>query len=253
MSKASRPYALSLAGHDPSGGAGLTADVKVFNTLGLQGLSVCTALTYQSEDRFDGLEWVSLPQIIRQTELLLDRYPVQVLKVGLVESWPVLEGILVWLRQKQPDLTIVWDPILKASAGFDFHSIEANRVPKAMAELVDLITPNWEEMEQLVPHHPATEGARQWSRYSAILLKGGHRADAPGVDLVLDGEAVHELLPTANTQPWPKHGSGCVLSAAIVAHKALAPALPWIQICLRAKAYIERYMASSEDLLGMHA
>lgn len=245
-------YALSIAGHDPCGGAGITADMKVMNALGVQGLSACTAITYQTEDQFEGLNWVPLGQIKRQVEVLLSQYRIQVLKIGLVESWEVLGALLRWIRQDWPELIVIWDPILRASAGFDFHTKEAGYVPKSLANAVDLITPNWEEMEQLVPGKPAEEAARQWSSHSAVLLKGGHHPDQPGLDQLFVGESVEVLKRSTHVSVWPKHGSGCVLSAALAAKKALAPEVSWRQICEEAKGYTERYLGSAEGLLGFH-
>jgi len=247
-----KSYALTLAGHDPSGGAGLSADLKVFNTLGVLGLSVCTALTYQTEDHFDGLDWVPLEQLMRQAERLLTQYPIGVVKVGLIESWAVLESILTWMRQLRPELIIVWDPVLSASAGFDFHAAEADRVPETLAQLVDIITPNWEEMQQLMPSLAPQAGAAAWAQHSAVLLKGGHRTDQPGVDTLYADGQVFDLPPLGGRGTlYDKHGTGCVLSAAIAGWVARNPDVGWQKACIRAKEQVERYMASDEGLLGL--
>ena len=224
----------------------------MFNAKQVLGMSVCTALTYQSEDHFNGLDWVPLPKLMRQAERLLTQYPIRVVKVGLIENWAALERMLTWIRQLRPEVFIVWDPVLRASAGFDFHSTEADSVPESLAKLVDIITPNWEEMQQLMPKLDPQAGAQAWAKHSAVLLKGGHRPDRPGVDTLFTNGEMFEFPPLDdNGTRYPKHGTGCVLSAAIAAEYASEPDRPLRLICTRAKEQIERYMASDEGLLGL--
>src|SRR5690606_29234163 len=113
-----RPYILSVAGFDPSGGAGILADIKTFEAYKTIGLGVSTALTYQTEDSFLGLDWQSEKQIDMQLEPLLKRYPIKFAKIGLVESLKSLSQIIEVLKHYNPGMKIIWDPILKASAGF---------------------------------------------------------------------------------------------------------------------------------------
>ena len=116
-----RPYVLSIAGFDPSGGAGILADIKTMEALQVQGFGVATSLTYQNENAFLGLHWISLERIIAQLKPLISIYPISVVKIGLIESPTVLQGLLNYLKENLPSVRIVWDPILRASAGFDFH------------------------------------------------------------------------------------------------------------------------------------
>src|SRR5690606_34283761 len=116
-----RPYILSVAGFDPSGGAGVLADIKTFEAYKTIGLGVSTALTYQTEDSFLGVDWHTEKQLEMQLETLLKRYPVEIAKIGLVESLNSLDHILDILQNYRPGMKIIWDPILKASAEFTFH------------------------------------------------------------------------------------------------------------------------------------
>ena len=237
-----RPYALSIAGFDPSGGAGLTADTKTFETLKVQGLSVCTAITYQHESEFDGLEWLSVQQIKRQLEVLFRQYIVEVVKIGLIQSMGVLEEVISFLKQYNPAMKIVWDPILKASSGFTFHEQVNKSHLENLCQHLLLITPNWLEMEQLAPEFSATEGANALSQYCDVLLKGGHNDFNKGNDYLYTQGQLQVFKPSL-LQVYEKHGSGCVLSTAIAALLAHEYKLP--EACLIAKKYTTRFLGSN--------
>jgi hydroxymethylpyrimidine/phosphomethylpyrimidine kinase len=110
-----------MAGHDPSGGAGITSDIKTFEAHGLYGVSVCTAITVQNDRNFKQCTWIPRDTIIAQIEILFERYQIDTVKVGLVQSWAILVVILEKLHALNPKIKVVLDPILKATAGFDFH------------------------------------------------------------------------------------------------------------------------------------
>lgn len=244
-----RPCALSIAGFDPSGGAGLAADLKAFEAHRTQGLAACTAITYQHESAFDSLDWLPLPQIMKQLEVLFRQYSVAVAKIGLIQSMDVLEELIYFLHQHKPTIKIIWDPILKASAGFTFHEqVDRAQLEKACRQLY-LITPNWLEMEQLMPGMGAPEGAAVLSQYCHILLKGGHNESRNGYDYLYSNGQVQAFRPKQQVV-YPKHGSGCVLSAAITALLANEYKLP--KACLLAKKYTGNFLASNTSLLGYH-
>ena len=81
-----RPYVLTIGGHDPSGGAGITADIKTMESIGVQGMSVCTALTFQTEDYFEGLVWVEKKELKKQLKPILEQYNIKVVKIGIIEN-----------------------------------------------------------------------------------------------------------------------------------------------------------------------
>ncbi|MHA6249679.1 bifunctional hydroxymethylpyrimidine kinase/phosphomethylpyrimidine kinase [Pontibacter sp. CAU 1760] len=244
-----RPYTLSIAGFDPSGGAGITADSKTFEALKVQGLSVCTAITYQHEAAFAGLDWLGMAQLEKQLTLLLGKYKVPFAKIGLVESVEVLAQLLNLLHRLSPETKLVWDPILKASAGFTFHrGIQAAQLQELCQRLY-LITPNWNEMQQLMPDLSPPEAASALSRHCHVLLKGGHNTARPGYDyLYSEGES--KAFRPKHAVPQGKHGSGCVLSAALTA--LLAQGYPLHKACRRAKDYTTRFLNSNATLLGYH-
>src|ERR1700729_4382873 len=107
-----RPYVLSIAGFDPSGGAGILADIKTFEAQQTLGLGVCSALTYQTENTFEGVTWVNKDTIIKQLAPLLKAYSIDYVKIGLIENMEVLNSIIDYLLGKNPSMRIIWDPIL---------------------------------------------------------------------------------------------------------------------------------------------
>ncbi|MCB2406649.1 bifunctional hydroxymethylpyrimidine kinase/phosphomethylpyrimidine kinase [Hymenobacter lucidus] len=245
-----RPYALSIAGFDPSAGAGLLADCKTLEAHGVYGLGVCSALTVQNDVAFERVSWVPLADIRDQISLLLARFSVDYIKIGLFESLPQLLELLRWLRQQRPAASIVWDPVLKASAGYEFHRQPAPGLVQAIAAELTLITPNLPEMRHLWPAASAEEGAECLAEFCPVLLKGGHGDEAESVDILFADNTQYHFAQTRLPQ-GEKHGSGCVLSAAILAQLALGQPLP--AACQRAKRYTTSFLASNDTLLGYHS
>ena len=248
----SRPYVLTLAGFDPSGGAGLLADCKTFEQLGVYGLSACTALTVQNDVAFERVVWTTEADVRDQLRVLLTRFPVQWAKIGLVESLAELPGLLRELRRQRPGLGVVWDSVLRASAGFEFHQ---GPPPELVAEVctgLALLTPNRPELHCLWPAAAtAEEAATALSAFCPVLLKGGHADGPEAVDVLYQHGRVTATLTGARLPHGEKHGSGCVLSAAVVAGLARGLVLP--EACRAAKAYTARVLASNDTLLGYHA
>lgn len=144
-----RPYVLSVAGFDPSGGAGILADIKTFEANGVHGLGVCTAITFQNDKTFNGLDWLSEEQVISQLDILFDTYPINVIKIGLIRDLKTLLVIIKHIKIRNNSAQIIWDPILNASAGFEFHSTINNIELKEALKNITLITPNIPEALKL--------------------------------------------------------------------------------------------------------
>lgn len=238
-----RPFVLSIAGHDPSAGAGLTADLKTFEQHQVYGLSVCTALTVQHDTAFASVNWVSEQLILQQLTILTQRFEIVALKIGLLPNWNLLQSIFIQL----PNCPIVFDPILKASAGFVFHT-DTNL--QALLRNITLLTPNREEIQQLLPNKTPEQAAQQLSQYCAILLKGGHDDNRLGYDQLWEnGELTHTFPPTIIATSG-KHGSGCILSAAITVQIAKGKSLA--VACELGKRYLEQRLNSNDTLLAYH-
>jgi hydroxymethylpyrimidine/phosphomethylpyrimidine kinase len=235
-----RPFVLSIAGFDPSGGAGILADIKTMETIGAYGLGVCTAITYQNDKNFKGLDWLPLDQIISQIEILLVQYSVEVVKIGLIMDLKMLSEIIKYLNEKNDRVKIIWDPILKASAGFEFHSSIDKEELGSVLNNITLITPNIPEAEKLniYPHGLGC----------SCLLKGGHHNENAN-DVLYSGNSAL-IIEGERTKNGEKHGSGCVLSSAIAAY--MAEGLDIKNACIQAKNYTASFLKSSETLLGLH-
>jgi hydroxymethylpyrimidine/phosphomethylpyrimidine kinase len=244
----SKPYVISLAGLDPSGGAGLLADIKTFEAQQTIGLGVCTALTVQTDNEFLGVEWITAERIIAQAMPLLEKFPVQFCKVGLVAHPDVLLEVLPALRAIRPELQFIVDPVLKASAGYVFHAA-LNQQWQEVLQYVYLLTPNYEEAIAMSGAPCGETGAQKMAAFCHVLLKGGHRPGKAGWDTLYNGDVHTNFMPLAADAP-PKHGSGCVLSAAITASLAKGLNLP--EACEAGKNYTLRYLQSSPALLGHH-
>ena len=234
-----RPYCLSIAGFDPSAGAGVMADIKTFERLKAYGLGVVSALTYQNDSSFAGIQWQSIESISRQIEPLL-KYDVRAVKIGLIENFQMLESVVEIVKGFFSHAFLIWDPIIKASTGFRFH--ENTGVNADSIEKLDLVTPNYHEYQQL--------SLESYSGNSSILLKGGHNPDKPGTDILLSNGKSTEIEGQPFDKSVTKHGTGCVLSAAIAA--CITNGDDLLLACSKAKKYVEHFMQSNTSNLGYH-
>lgn len=234
-----QPTAISIAGFDPSAGAGVLSDVKTFEQHAVQGFGVNAALTYQNDSEFDGLDWCSEKQIIQQIKVLQRRFQIDFAKIGLIENLQVLKAIIVQLKKQGTQ--IIWDPILKASAGFEFHSELEKSDLIAILKECHLITPNKDEYDFL-------NKICELKSHCNVLLKGGHAEGCESTDILFT-EGVN--IPFSNKRlKTSKHGSGCVLSASITAN--LCKGLSLGKSIENAKQYTAQYLASTSTLLGRH-
>ncbi|WP_346238963.1 hydroxymethylpyrimidine/phosphomethylpyrimidine kinase [Niabella insulamsoli] len=237
-----RPIVLSIAGFDPCGGAGVLADIKTIEQHQVQGMAIITAHTIQTEQEVAALEWQPLDLILTSIRILAEKYPVSVAKIGIVSGFDFLHKIVDAIKQLNENAFIVWDPIISSSSGRQFFEMDDVTCWKKLAPHIDLITPNYLEYELLKAYEI-------WSTANAILIKGGHRDQLKGTDLLIQNKNHIEIFPTAESV-HAKHGSGCVLSAAIASNIALGYDLP--EACRLGKIYVERFLNSHPSLLGYH-
>lgn len=249
MSK--RPYILTIAGLDPSSGAGITSDIKTFEVHNLYGLSVCTAVTVQNDITFKDCIWIDKQVVLNQIELLFERFSISVVKIGIIESWEVLLEVVLLLKSYNSEIKIVLDPILKASAGFDFHKKQDLSIFEKVLQNCHFITPNYNEIKDLFPDKSIEETIEFISEKTNIYLKGGHRTGKIGWDEVYYSKIVKLNISPITTKPiFEKHGSGCVLSSALAAN--LTKDIPLEDACKNAKLYTEQFLSSNKTLLGIH-
>ncbi|WP_433835153.1 hydroxymethylpyrimidine/phosphomethylpyrimidine kinase [Flavobacterium anhuiense] len=240
-----RPFVLTIAGLDPSGGAGILADIKTFEQHKITGFAISTANTIQTENQFYEIQWTDLSFVIRSIETLFLNYKISVVKIGILSSLYDLNRIVSTIKLLSPSTKIVWDPVLKSTTKFEFLNIESRLDLNKTLSKIDLITPNYHEAEILFPDFTSNENEFSTN----ILLKGGHNEKALGTDRLFLKDEVEELLPTEK-KCFEKHGSGCVLSSAIASNLALNQTLK--EACKNAKIYIENYLSSTSTLIGYH-
>ncbi|AUS05173.1 hydroxymethylpyrimidine/phosphomethylpyrimidine kinase [Pseudotamlana carrageenivorans] len=241
---------LSIAGHDPSGGAGMTSDIKTFEAHGFYGLSTCSAITIQNDIDFKQCIWTNPKVILNQIETLFERFNISVVKIGIIENWQTLSLILDKLHLLNPKIKVVLDPVIKASSGFDFHFKESQELLEKIWKQCYIITPNYDEIKALYPEFTVKQTIKHISNYTKIYLKGGHRQNKKGWDeLYYDTIEAIEIFPIYKTI-YEKHGSGCVLSSSLACN--IAAGFPIKDAAINAKIYIETYLRSNESLLGTH-
>lgn len=244
-----RPFVMSIAGLDPSGGAGILADIKTFEQHYCIGFGVATALTIQTEDQFFRLSWLSLEQIQAQAAPLLKRYRPAVIKIGIMETISVLADLVVWLKLELPEVKLIWDPVVSASSGFSFLHDPDHCKLKTILEHLFLLCPNVAEACFLTGNCDEQQAAEELARYCNVLLKGGHSLIHQGTDILYMGTNLISI--TGHDRKLPqKHGSGCILSSSITAYIACGEGLKLA--CIKAKEYIEKTLISNPNLLAYH-
>lgn len=245
-----RPIALSIAGFDPSGGAGILADCKTFEAHKIYGLALPTANTLQTETTFSWIQWQKKTLLLDGLRHFLNHFTIEAVKIGVVQNISMLEEIVQTIKEHNPNIPIVWDPVLKSSTHFDFMEHFQTNDLLALLKNIDLITPNYEEINSIITEKEnALEKADILSQYTRVLLKGGHNKDALGYDYLIIQQERTVLAPQP-CLPFPKHGSGCVLSSAITA--ALTQGYSYQEACLQAKRFIEKFLESNPTLLGYY-
>ncbi|WP_336963654.1 hydroxymethylpyrimidine/phosphomethylpyrimidine kinase [Chryseobacterium contaminans] len=242
-----RPFVITIAGFDPSGGAGLLSDIKTLEQVKVMGLGVCTALTLQTASQCLSLEWRSIDEITKEINVLMSHYPVSVVKIGIVKDAGFLGEIIKAVKVCNPDAKIIWDPVLKSTSEFTFFNLETLPILRNIIDKISLITPNYNEYRILKDNGLLSNG-----NSCSVLIKGGHREDCLGTDVLVEGRNEILLEPTNDDFIYyPKHGSGCVLSSAIAGELAKGERLEIA--CRKGKLYIEQFLKSSPYLLGTHS
>jgi len=245
-----RNYVMTVAGFDPSGGAGILADIKTIESHKVLGLAVNTANTIQTETKFHSIKWEELKHVLETIDVLMDEYPVSVVKTGIVPSFDFLYEMISHIKNKNLQTKIIVDPIIRSSTGYDFMTGGGNKKFIGMLGKIFLLTPNSEEAISLTGKVKAEEAAAELAKHCNVLLKGGHHISRPGFDYLHSEGNCTELPPTTENV-YAKHGSGCVLSAAIASNLALGADLK--TACSKAKLYTAKFLGSHESLLGYHA
>jgi hydroxymethylpyrimidine/phosphomethylpyrimidine kinase len=221
--------ALSIAGTDPAGGAGIQADLKTFSALGAYGTAVVTALVAQNTREVTAVHQVPGAFVRAQLETLLDDVRIDTVKIGMLGSADVVDVVADVLARHRPRF-VVLDPVLAATSGDRLLSAEATTVlVSKLLPKVDLVTPNLAEAAALLSEPPAVSEAEmrhQVGRLAelcpGVLLKGGHLPGGECVDLAwVDGQEARFAAPRMPTRN--SRGTGCTLSSAVAALRPLRP------------------------------
>ncbi|MCZ6782622.1 MAG: bifunctional hydroxymethylpyrimidine kinase/phosphomethylpyrimidine kinase [Proteobacteria bacterium] len=219
--------ALSIAGSDPTGGAGLQADLQVFRALGVHGAAVVTALTVQDSRKVHRVLPVFPSVVLDQLRVLLRDLAPRAVKVGMLANDDVVRNVILGLMELEDAVPVVVDPVLLASDGTPLLERRAWPSLRDLVSRAALVTPNLPEAEALAERDVSTRAATEdAARFlvrelgaGAALVKGGHRDGAPDDLLaVRAGDAVElEWLPGERIDIDSVHGTGCALSSAIAA------------------------------------
>ena len=243
------PCACTIAGSDPSGGAGIQSDIRTFSALGVWGLSVITAVTSQNAQSFMGA-WNVPGDVIRlQLATLLEDFDVMACKTGMLPDSGAVAAVVCGVPKGIP---LVVDPVMVSSSGRSLMEPDAlNELIENLVPLATLITPNLPEAEVLSGYGPIRTvddmraAGRCIQKYGAayVLLKGGHLPQVSGVvpDLLI-GHG-REWLFSGERLPVDAHGTGCCLSAAITAHLARGSDVP--AACAAAKEFVGHAIGTS--------
>ncbi|WP_375414095.1 bifunctional hydroxymethylpyrimidine kinase/phosphomethylpyrimidine kinase [uncultured Bradyrhizobium sp.] len=247
------PIALTIAGSDSSGGAGIQADIKTFAAFGVYGASVITALTAQNTQGVTGVHQVPADFVTAQIDAVFGDLDVKAVKIGMVGQRTVIDAIVAGLDRWSPR-HVVLDPVMVATSGDRLlmpDAVEAMRttlIPRA-----SLITPNLPEAAALLDEAIASSEAaveRQGKCLlalgcGAVLIKGGHGQGAESIDYLIDRNGV-VALPAPRIDTKNTHGTGCSLSSAIAAGFAKNDGL---ETAVRnAKAWVTAAIAAAERL-----
>ena len=242
---------LSIAGTDPGGGAGSSADLKTFSALGTYGTSVVTAVVAQNTRGVAAVHHLPGTFVERQLQTLLDDVRIDAIKIGMLGTEEVVQAVIRVITAWRPPF-VVLDPVMVAKSGDRLLDADAVRALRQLLALCDLITPNLPEAADLLgePEADSERAMHEQVRRLAglapgVLLKGGHLPGAESVDLLhLDGELTR--LSTARIATRNTHGTGCTLSAAIA---ALRPQRPTGLAAVRdAKSYLTGALRAADRL-----
>ena len=238
-----RPSVLIFAGSDPSGGAGLQADIQAVSALGAHPLTAITALTVQDNDRVFNVHPVPAALVQQQAQALIDKMDVAAVKIGIVGNRANAEAIADTLRAmklRRPELHVVLDPVLASGHGDPLAADNAVQALAPLLPLATLITPNLPEESLCGGEQRLDAQVEKLLQYcSNVLIKGGH---GTGPDVV------NRWFAQGNqcTWTWPRlpgsfHGTGCTLASAIAA--LLACGCSMVQAIEDAQAYCHQALA----------
>lgn len=250
MSDTKKPVCLSIAGLDPSGGAGVIADIKTFSAFGCFASAAVTSVTYQNTTGVFGAEHQSADSVRKQVETVLDDLDVLAIKTGMLPTREIIEAVADIIQERHVGIVVV-DPVIRSTSGYELiDKLAIRALIERLFPLATLVTPNTPEAELITgiaiqSEEDIRDAAAMMQSMGAanVLIKGGHfvekgtkregekggRAEEAKDRLAVDhlfvgsdaSRFTSEYIETAVT-----HGTGCVLSSAIAANLALGKTIP---------------------------
>jgi hydroxymethylpyrimidine/phosphomethylpyrimidine kinase len=245
--------ALSIAGFDGSGGAGLQADLKTFSALGCYGMTVITALPIQNTCGVRSCYNIPIQAIEEQLHAIFDDIIPDSIKIGMLFNSAIIELVTSVLKQRAINIPIILDPVTVAKSGDPLLLPEAiDTLIKILVPLATVITPNLPEAHTFTNINAQSEGdmlvvAKKLLDYGPqyVLLKGGHLTHAESNDLLLGINGLEHWFKSPRINSKNTHGTGCTLSAAIAAY--LAQGQDVVSSCSLAKNYLFKAIDAAKD------
>jgi hydroxymethylpyrimidine kinase/phosphomethylpyrimidine kinase len=244
---------LSIAGTDPTGGAGIQADLKSISALGGYGMAVVTALVAQNTHGVRGIHTPPTAFLRQQLDSVSDDVRIDAVKIGMLGDAATVAEVINWLRQKRPP-NVVLDPVMVATSGDRLLAADAEHAMLELLDQVDMITPNLAELALLMDEPVAEtwsdaldQGRRLMSRHDTrVLVKGGHLPGRGCPDaLLVPGAAPVEItmerIDTVNT-----HGTGCSMSSGLATLKARTG--DWQVAFEQTKSWLQEAIGHADDL-----
>ena len=245
--------AVTIAGSDSGGGAGIQADLKTFSALGVYGASVVTALTAQNTLGVQAIHDIPAAFVAAQIDSVFSDLAVDAVKIGMLSRPDVIEAVADGLERHRPQ-RVVLDPVMVAASGDRLLAPEAiETLRRALIPRALLVTPNLPEAAALLDEPVAGDEEAMRAQGErilalgprAVLVKGGHAEGVESIDVLLDASGVRRFasprIATRNT-----HGTGCTLASAIAA--GLAKGLGLAEAVAGGKAFVSAALSASEQL-----
>jgi hydroxymethylpyrimidine/phosphomethylpyrimidine kinase len=246
------PIALTIAGSDSSGGAGVEADLKTFSALGVYGACAIAALTAQNTKGVVAVHDVPADFVAAQIDAVFADLEVGAVKIGMLANAQIIDAVAAALDRYRPR-NVVLDPVMIASSGERLLREDALGALRGLIRRARVITPNLPEAAALLDAPPARDEAEMRGQAEellalgagAVLIKGGHGAGAESVDLLVEpGRCLRLATPRVATKNT--HGTGCTLAAALAA--GLAKGLSLDEAARQAKSYVSAALAAADRL-----
>jgi hydroxymethylpyrimidine/phosphomethylpyrimidine kinase len=245
--------ALTIAGSDSGGGAGIQADLKTFSALGVYGASVITAVTAQNTQAVSAVHDIPVDIVTKQIQAVLGDINVAAIKVGMLSSSEIILAVSEQLNQST--IPVVLDPVMVAKSGdalLQQSAIES--LKKKLLPIAFLLTPNLPEAATLLGCDVADNEANMQAQgealiklgAKAVLMKGGHATGDDCVDLLIIRDGPITRFQSARINTKNTHGTGCTLSSAIAAH--LAQGIPLVESVHLSHSYLKQAIVSADQL-----